>query len=255
MIRFVIRHPHILTTPRNVAHELGIRTRIARQYHEARWGGVNPDFFMHYPPPAIVQTRRDRTLNEYMGLFDFFSSNKRDQRRGIARHGLPVPTETNFVIGHDKMVVRPLRHQGGAGWRISDHPNDYDPRTHYGAKLFPKTHEYRIIYVKGKPIIFLKKVKNDRNLQADQPWNHGNTHFSTVDRVDWPRSNLAVHTRCFQLLDECSIIRNADYVGVDVLYNRNSHDWCVCEFNSCPGLTIEDNIKEVARAIQAPQGV
>lgn len=253
MTRFVIRHPHILTTPRNVAHELGTRARIALRHREARFGGRNPDFFMHYPDPAIVHTPAgEQDFHKYLELYDFFSSNKYQQRMELAGYGLPVPLPGVGRPG-TRYVIRPLHHQGGNGWRVTDDPTSYNPHREYLSQLFPKTHEYRIIYVKGKPIIFLKKVKNDPALQADQPWNHGNTHFSTIDKERWATSNLASFTRCFQLLDECSIIRNADYVGVDVLYNRNSHEWCVCEFNSCPALTIEDNIKSVAEAIRNPE--
>lgn len=251
MTRFVIRHPNILTTPRNVAHELEIRTRVARLHREARFGGQRPDFFMHYPPPNLVHTPAGG-LPSYMALYEFFSGTKLQQRMELEHVGLPIPSR---LVGRPgtRYVVRPRRHQGGSGWRITEVPTDFQPMREYISQLFPKTHEYRIIYVKGKPVIFLKKVKNDRNLQADQPWNHGNTYFSTIAKERWLTSNLAVHTRCFQLLDECYVLRNADYVGVDILYNRETHDWCVCEFNSCPALTIEDNIKTVADAIKASQ--
>lgn len=242
--RYIIRHPHILTSPKELAHALGKRTRVARPGHEAWFGR---DFFMHYPSPNVVRGN----VQEYQPLWEFFDANKRDQRRILARQGLPVPTEAGVQGSAPPYVVRPLRHQGGHGWRITDQSTDYHPAREYITSLFPKTHEYRLIFVLGKPIIFLKKVSaGDRRLRADEPWNHGNTNFSTIPAADWPRSNLRTSTNCFDALVGNPVLQHAHYVGVDILYHGPSHVWTVCEFNSCPALTIPENRLAVVDAIR-----
>lgn len=242
--KFIVRHPDILTSPKELAHELGIKTRKARPGKEVRWGR---DFFMHYPSANVVKGR----LESYLPLWDFFSANKRDQRRALARHGLPVPAEVPNGALATHVVIRPLRHSHGHGWLVQDHRAVYNSTTHYASELFPKTNEYRLIYVLGKPIIFLRKAPTRDNLRPDEPWNHGNTTFETIPEEDWARSNLRVHTNAFTVLGECSILRDAHYVGVDILYNRRTHEWVVCEFNVCPALTIEGNRRRVAEAIGA----
>lgn len=245
--RFIIRHPHILSTPRVVAQGLGIRTRVPRFGREVRW---DTNFFMGYPNPEWV--RGD--IREYSELWHFFKGTKWHQRQDMARHGLPVPRDATLprmdagVALPWKAIVRPHRHQGGADYHITER-YDFNPATHYATYIFPKTHEYRIIYVFGEPIIFLRK-KPHEGVTHEQAWNHGNSTFSTIPHGDWGRSNLSVHTRCLEQLREFPVIRNADYVGADILYNRETHEYVICELNSCPAIQIEENLGAVVRAIR-----
>lgn len=245
--RFVIRPPSILTTPRELAHALGTRTREARAGHPAIWGR---DFFCFYPEPRYVNIGQGQSVADYMRLWDFFSGDKYQQRNRLRRQGVPVPRDamTDRDILH--MVVRPLRHHGGSGWR-SGTGLVYDPTTHYGSELFPKTHEYRLIYVYGQPVIMLKKLRvGEERLQPDQPWNHGNTTFTTIPKEKWATSNLGSRTVAFDVLAADPIIMASSIVGVDILFNRRNHQYVVCEFNSCPGVTIPENRASIVASIQ-----
>jgi len=237
--RIIVRHPKIFSTPKAFAEAFGVKTRSAERERASDW---NRDFFMGgYPSPHLVRNAPDY----YPALAAFFSANKRDQRVFLGRMGLPTP-----VVGQPPYVVRPLRHQGGEGWRITQDRRDFNPEREYIASVFPKTNEYRLVYVHGTLQLMLTKIRANPEVRlgTDVPWNHGNTQFQTIPIET---SNLLTHTDCLQRLLNNRIIREAHYVGVDVLYNRRSRDWVICEFNSSPALQIPENREKIVNFLRS----
>lgn len=147
-------------------------------------------------------------------------------------------------------VVRPLRHQGGNGFRITQDPKDFNPNAEYICSLFKKDAEYRILFVYGEPVILLRKEPNG-GVRADEAWNFGNSHFVTID--DPLRSNLHVHTDVYDRLVAHDVVHKSHYLGVDILYRTKTRDYVVCEYNSSPALTIPENIAKVAEVIRNHQ--
>src|SRR5882672_9687632 len=220
MIRRIIRHPKILTTPRLLAQALNVPLR--RSPGNLRPVSLRTDFLMTAPPlDAISPLER----LAYQPCFNFWASTKKHQRLSITQAGLNTP-----AMNEAPYVVRPLRHQGGNGFRVTQEPGDFNPATEYICSLFKKDTEYRIIYVYGKPVLLLRKQPNE-GVGFDAPWNFGNSHFVTVDDV--PRSNLRTHTDIYDKLAQHDVIRDSHYVGVDVLYRTKSREYVVCEYNSC----------------------
>lgn len=246
MVRFVIRHPKIFSSPKSLAVELGVKTRLPRP---GKSGDYRQDFFMHYPEPGLVRNGGA----DYVKLSEFYSANKAVQRLLLQHDGLPIP-QTRVAgepLEGNRFVVRPLRHQQGQHFRVTERADDFRPGLEYISELFPKSHEYRVICVYGKPALLLRKQAAEGvRLLPDQAWNHSNGQavFSTVEDV--PRSNLSVHTDCFVRLLDSSIVRNSHYCGVDILYRGKTKEWVVCEINSCPALQIDANRAKVAQIIR-----
>lgn len=235
---YVIRPNWNHKTSRLLAKELGVETRrwpnrIKRFRPEWR-----RDFFLYYPDGV------SNADDKYKMLQAFFWQHKGAQRRSLADMGLPVP-ETMPTVEGQKYVIRPLHHKGGMDFRLSEVP-DGGPGT-YAAPLFPKTHEYRLIFVRGKPVVFMRKHPREGTRQ-DEPWNAINAPFKTIH--DWPASRLQTRTSCFHDLTTNIVVAAADLLAVDVLYNKDSLLYVVCEFNSCPGLDIVGNRAKIVAAIR-----
>lgn len=227
-IRRIIRHPRMLTSPRLLARALGVRTA-------------------RLTPERVIDPARDFC---FFGKHEFFAANKFQQRAELAEY-LPVPWTGTITGGNPpegKFVVRPLNHQKGEHFRVTENANDYNPRREYISALFPKTREYRLVYVYGSPVLLLRKQVPE-GVTAEQPWNHatGST-FQTVN--DWSTSPL-MRTDILKRLEECPVIQEADIVGVDVAINGKKNPlYVVFEINSCPALTLEDNVEAVAEFIR-----
>jgi len=150
-----------------------------------------------------------------------------------------------------KYIVRPLRHRGGQGWRVTEDPDDYNSTSEYIQELYPKTHEYRVVFCRGTPLFTLLK-KIDGEAPVDQPWNH--TYGSRFITVNDPENNRLRHTDVVERLKENNVIKAAHLVGVDVMYNKHDQTYAVAEFNFCPAITIEDNLAKVAQhVLQTPR--
>lgn len=263
-IRYVVRPSHIRRTPQLIAEGLNATTR--------RYPGRGPydprrDFFLVYPRPGcldsgaiseparLLSSRRvaqergsGSTSLSYEELYEFFSSDKARQRISLAAAGVSTPytarsssVRTNNTVPVGSFITRPLRHSRGQGYRITPDPNDFIPGQEYIQQLYPKDREYRVIYCYGDPIIVLrKKVAEDTPQEA--PWNHAaGARFQTINDV--PNCRLC-HTEFFETMDRLPIIKSAHLVAVDVMYS-NTLGYSVCEFNTCPGITIEANLRKV----------
>ena len=144
-----------------------------------------------------------------------------------------------------KFIVRPLRHTMGQGWRLTEDPTDFIEGQEYIQAVYPKNHEYRVIAVRGVPIItLLKRVPED--LPRSQPWNHANgSSFVTVNDPD---SNRLRYCDILDRIQSSPLMQSIDLAGIDIMYRREG-EYAVTEVNLCPALTIEDNIQKVARHI------
>ena len=98
-----------------------------------------------------------------------------------------------------------------------------------------------MIYVCGDPIIAMRK-KNPNNIPKDMPWNHAQgAYFQTINDVE---GSMLGRTSFFYHMDALPIIKFAHIVAVDVMWSQEL-GYCVCELNTCPGLTIEQNLRKV----------
>ena len=210
-----------------------------------------------YPP-------RDLVLNadeQYSRLQTFGRADKPSQRMQLNNEGIRTPLTNsarsiqNFqqssgqgtlcLDTQSKYIVRPRRHSKGIGWRLTDDWDDFDPATEYIQELYPKTHEYRIIFVLGTPLITLYKQAD--GLAQDQPWNHAaGASFVTVN--NWENNRLR-HFDVYDRLRELDVIKSAHIVAADVLYASKKNGYAVTELNFCPSLTIPDNIEKVKQHV------
>src|SRR3990167_5208066 len=236
MISAVIRPPSIHRTPRRLAQALGVRTmKYPSRDPERNWPVLG--LYLTYPTPEERNIEDD---GEYESCYHFFSMPKPEQRRQLERADIPVPvTLTERYIAaywpRGRWIVRPIRHQQGRHYRVTDDPVDFHEGREYISEVFPKEREYRIIYVLGNPLIILRK-KPGPDCGPEDAWNHTNgSYFQTL------REPGKLHrTDIFEKLQGFPVIQNAQLVGVDVLW-RNG-EYRVLEFNSCPSLSIDDNL-------------
>lgn len=246
-IRFVVRTPEITYTPKLLAKALGARIR---KYPNEKWPhrefDYRRDFFFACPDAGRVR----HAPRDYLSLQTFWGLSKALQRQEIIRLGLPAPLAFTSryeaaYLPKGKYVIRPLRHEQGRHFRITEEATDFREGREYVSELFPKTREYRIITIYGEPTILLrKKVENPDPLL---PWNH-NTNgafFQTVN--DWKGSKLG-QLDVFEKIKDNPIVRAAHIVGVDILYAKGK--WCVIEFNSSPAIQLEHNVQKVAETIK-----
>lgn len=251
MVRFVVRPQHIWSTPKRLAEAFNAKTRngsTARNTFD-----YGRDLFLFYPDASKL-----REPNEtYRKLSSFASVHKLAQRHHLHRDGLLIPHSggrygwihpNGELPNNTTFIVRPLHHYGGQGWRTTTNPNDFEEGREYIQELFPKTHEYRVVYVLGTPLITLLK-KVEEGTPVDLPWNH--SHGSSFVTVNNPDNNRLRHTDVYERLTENDIIKHAHIVGVDIMYNKHDRTYRVCEFNFCPSLQIEDNVRKVVEHVQA----
>ena len=236
-IRYVVRPPSMLTTPRMLAQRLNAQRVVSVQ---ARGVTFDPeqDFFMTYP----VLDRMEDYDEGYRRLYDFSRRTKFDQMLFLGTNGIKTPRDYNSLgVG----VRRPLRHHGGSDFTMVSSVSS-SPEGYYKVPFFPKEYEYRMLYVKGTLVATLAKVM-PAGTPNNVPWNH--THGASFQHVEWNRCRLRF-TSVKSDLESCSVIRHASIVGVDVMLKRpegstNGWDYAVCEFNFCPGLSIEPVIQKV----------
>lgn len=222
-IDYVLRPRGIRSTPRRLAG--GWNATTTRLYVD----NIRSYFFLYYP-----ENHPNRTLST------FCRRNKASQREFIQSGGIPTPL---LDIGESscKYVIRPLYHRAGQGWRITEDPEAFDRGKEYVSPIFPKAWEYRLIWCKGTLLItLLKRVPEELGVEA--PWNHSNGAFFVT--VEEEENNRLRRTEAREFLSENTIIQQADLVAADIMLDRE-YRWCVCEFNFCPSLQIEANLRKV----------
>lgn len=176
--------------------------------------------------------------------------------------GFPIPaTYTESHLEPDvaamgvRWIARPLRHSGGNGFRIVtpeelQTPGAYNPSTEYLQELYPKTHEYRILIVRGEPLITLLKRVND-DAPPDAPWNHAQgASFVTVEDIN---NNRLRHTDVYDVIhrNQDSFFSSVDLGGLDVMFNRNDRSYRICELNLCPAISIASNLERIASHVSS----
>ena len=213
-----------------------------------------------------------RVLGTYTSCREFASSTKPIQRRIISSLGLPIPwtcissrssegsfgrsiysTTPQHTVDLEspqpnvepsnpaKYIVRPYRHTAGQGYRLTSSPTDFEEGREYIQEVYPKNHEYRVITVRGEPLITLYK-RRPEGLAQDQPWNHANgSNFVTVLNPD---NNRLRHTDIYERIRAAGLLKHLDLVGIDVMI-ANLGQYVITEFNLCPAITIEQNLQRI----------
>ena len=185
-------------------------------------------------------------------------AHKAGQRRRLDEMGIKTP---NSYEPNGKWVVRPLNHHGGRGFEVMEQEEKPRYQGKYSSPMFNRTHEYRVVYLRGERMFTLLK-RVDEGMPQDVPWNHdGGSSFVTVN--NWENNRLR-HSYFFEHFEDeytsggycpCCEPRptagdffahvEGDLIGVDVLYNADTRDYAVCEVNFAPGLTIEANLNAI----------
>jgi hypothetical protein len=249
---FVVRPKGIRGTPHSLAMALGGQTRFYPNPKHSRPFSYRRDFFM---TPVAPQHVTDAPAG-YGTLYNFLTRNKYGQRKTLESHGIPVPrlaadAEAARTLTGTEFVVRPLRHSRGVGYRVTNDRLDFAPGTEYISELYAKRREYRVIFVFGNPLIWLRK-KPGEGVDYTQPWGHHNgSFFQTIN--DIPRCKLSGNgIDVVPRLVACPVVRAAHIVAADILYSSKAeHQAVVLELNACPSLYIEANQAKVVEAIRA----
>lgn len=255
-MRYIIRPRHINTTPKILKEALGAERCVpyGANYLSNRWvPDWRSDLFLVYPPGALVGNADE----SYRSIRNFSQSTKAAQRQLLAEAGCsipgkPVPGRRHNDGGASQCIVRPLRHFGGRGWRLTSDPDDYDADKEYIQELYPKTHEYRILFVFGTPLITLYK-KVPEGTPQDQPWNHATcgARFITVNDHE---NNRLRHFDIYDRLAAVDVIKHAHIVAADVMYANKNTGCVVSELNFCPSITIPTNVTKVAQHVHQVLG-
>ncbi len=288
MIRYIIRPQHIRTTPQLLKEAFNAeRTLQYPILSRLRRPSYTRDFFLCYPPISQLEDRNDlspETLQAYASVRAFYTSNKPTQRSTLASLGFPIPTTYSSIhdmegtggtncpesISSGVWIGRPFRHSGGRGYRLlrptSEAPirmgrnalnsseetnpsNSWDPTQEYLQELYPKNHEYRIVIVRGTPLITLIKRVPEGTSQ-ESPWNHAQgASFVTVEDL---HNNRLRHTNIYNLINSNPFFKAIDLCGLDVLVNlRHPQPYVITELNLAPSLTIPSNIQRVVSHVNS----
>lgn len=255
MIRYILRPPSYGSTPKRLRRYLkaqGVVRIPPREEISVDW---NQDFFMAYPPMEMV----NNPPQNYLEMRALYVSNKLRQRQWLDQQGFSVPltyTRLQLPFGRSvgseaarQFVVRPLRHTQGEGYRTTTNPSDFDPEFEYLSEVFPKRWEYRVIVVKGKPLLTLVKKFLRNPVAAHLPWNHANGSYFvtcrtyTMDRLRW--------TDIYDVIDASPTLKAMHIVALDVLLGDRRQlglrrtPYAVCEMNFCPSLNIQANLEDI----------
>ena len=240
MTKFLVKPQKFRKTPVLLKHAVGARKLVSYPGRYQPALDYTRDLFLAFPHPKRYPNRIDNVPESYNLITRFYHGNKAAQRFLIESYGLKTPevyTSTNFI-------VRPLHHFGGHNYRITDVANDYNPSTEYISPAFPKWREYRVVFVKGNPLVVLRK-KPGPDAQPFEAWNHTNGSFfqTVIDRASSPLSATTFFTDAVTH----PVLRDSHLIAVDVLVDRQ-HNYAVTEFNFSPALTIPANLEVIANA-------
>lgn len=245
MFRYLLKSRQFRTTPINLKRALGISKLVSvggRFTPDLDW---NRDLFFAYPKENAYGGRLVNLPPTYDEIASYYTSNKRHQRLVLNAHGIKTPE--SYADDARRYVVRPLRHHGGVGFRVTHSKEDYDPNSEYISPLFPKKREYRVIFVFGTPLILLRKKPSD-DATEDMPWNHTTgSSFQTISSMEECR--LHIQTSFFNDVQGFPVIRDAHIVAADVLANGNRY--AVCELNFSPAITIPSNLERIKHHVSA----
>jgi len=241
-----------------------------------RWNGSNSRSVLREGHSNLPQC----SLDSYASARTFASSTKPLQRRILADSGYPIPwTSTvrrnitsmdgqqtsqsfgnprypstpGFILGMEQpqqsvepndvgsYIVRPLRHTRGQGWRLTSSPTDFEEGREYIQEIYPKNHEYRVIAVRGMPLVTLYK-RRPEGTPHDQPWNHTNgSSFVTVSNPDNDRLR---YTDVYEKIKSTDLFKSLDLIGLDIMIASRGQ-YVVTEVNLCPAVTLEHNLQRI----------
>lgn len=214
------------------------RVRPALQHwktnSQADW---NTDLFLAYPHPSLVQ----HAPPQYQALHDFYIGNKYDQWQECRKFWRCPEIEG------PPYVVRPLRHERGEGFEISQTlPPDSRKTTHYWRSLFHRSCEYRVFFAHGhKVLTLLKRVPGGTDQEI--PWNVGISSFVTVHNHECDRLR---HSKFYEKAEAFLAAFPFKFLCVDVLYSKHRHR--VVEVNFSPNISIVDNLNLLATKMVEP---
>jgi len=272
VIRYVVRPQSILTTPRLLRNALNARRTVVNR-DPRRQFSYHSDFLLTLPPIEQIEEfnsaqpiYRRRNLRQqcpdakkYGTTLAFYNASKHMQRQRLEQHGINVP---EFFSTHADAclrlstraisdvfcdyVVRPLRHSQGIGYRLTRDPLDFEEGKEYISRLYPKAHEYRVIFVYGTPLItLLKRVPDD--IDRDGPWNHaaGSSFVTVTD----PTKNRLRHFDVVEKLRTFDVVQTAHLVGADIMLGPDKSGYAVTELNFCPSITIPSNLERIKQHV------
>lgn len=249
---YIIRPRGISSTPNSLKQHLQAEKVLRPQQVRQHRVVYNRDLFLYYPSPlegVNIQFYTNEDLQKYKRAHYFCISNKRDQRLLLQELGFKVPKvfETKETSVYP-LIKRPLRHSGGRGFSYHADGNslDFNPFTEYLQEAYSKTHEYRIIMVRGHVVVTLLKRVNEGTSPLE-PWNHANgSSFVTVHHRE---NNRLRFTPVYDIINSNQeFFKVFDICALDIMMNTSIglDDYRVCELNLCPSLRIEDNLRKVA---------
>lgn len=174
----------------------------------------------------------------YPKLVEFYRGNKFQQWQ-VCKDYFECPK-----IDKPPYVVRPLRHEGGIGFEVTDTlPPEARSKTHYWRSLWERSCEYRVFFVYGKPVLTLLKKVPEGTAQ-NIPWNAGVSSFVTVHDHDNDRLR---HSKFYEKADAFFKALPFHLCAVDVLYRKHRHR--VVEVNFSPGVLIDANLQTLTTAL------
>lgn len=246
MVRYIVRPPNILTTPRKLKEVLNAQRTVNPRVSRRSLSFVD-DLFLYYPDLP-------HEVSEYQVIRQFFIRDKYQQRVELDNYGVKTPHAYNDSE-ETPLVVRPRRHSGGNSFELintsEDDDRTYNTLTHYASPLFPKVKEYRVIFVKGVPIITLRKLFPHLDYTStppsDVPWNHTNGSIFNTIQAGHQGSSLR-HTNAVADLLNVPVVQHAHIIVADIMLNA-ANEYAVCELNFCPAITIPDNLERIKEVL------
>lgn len=198
------------------------------------WGS---NLFLAMPRPSLVKD----SPPQYSQMFEFYRAHKRGQWHRL-RDFFPTPE-----IGKPPYVVRPLRHEHGIGFEVTDTlPDEARAATHYWRSLWRRNSEYRVIYAHGQPVVtLLKRVPSGTDQKI--AWSAGVSSFVTVHERDNDRLRYTdFYTRATKFLEAHPF----PLIAFDVLFRAKK--FVVVEVNFNPGILIEPNLERLTEELMVP---
>jgi hypothetical protein len=240
-VRYIVRPMGILSTPKRLKEVLNAsRTIRSDSVRLLRSRSVNweNDLYLSYPLiPHLA------TCEPYQIVREFYKYDKGQQRSYLRAF---VKTPDSYIS--NQYVVRPRHHRAGHDFVITEYgQTEINPYTHYVSPLFPKVKEYRVIFVKGVPLITLRKVFNSITPDPTLPWNHA--QGATFQTINGGHSTSSLrHTSCISDLLNVPVVQHAHLIGVDVMMDAHNN-YAVCEINFCPSISIEANLQTIKETL------
>ena len=237
---YILRPRSILTTPRlfrDYFRTLGYKPKL-RRIETVRDGIIVPprDLLLSLPHPMKLFPRY-RTP-DYLEAYHFCRLNKLQQREYLTEY-FPVPETVTEGELQGRYILRPLRHTQGRDYTVQT--DGTVPQGYYASKVFPKKHEYRILYLKGRTVTLIKKFHGDTP-SPELPWNH--THGSFFVTVHNEENNRLRHTDIYQRIESFPL-KDIQFFGLDVLlkFENDSYEYVISEMNMTPAVTIPNNLE------------